>query len=120
MGIVTRFNLETFAHCPLMYSVEGICINESVSASIDAFVDLGKHVSYDPKAAQIIFLGVEASSNTRVAAAEFEYKSSAHLPTRKANAAIPLLNEVLGRAYVVRSLVRNILGASLDLSETDI
>lgn len=73
LGIVTRFDLETFAHSPLMYGGQKIFTNESFGGAIDAFVDLGQHASSDPKAAQILSFAFDVSSNTRVASAELEY-----------------------------------------------
>lgn len=72
-GIVTKFNLETFAHGPQMFGGQRRFFNTSFSAAIDAFVNLGVNAAVDPKAAQFIAITLNAASGTKVAIAELEY-----------------------------------------------
>ncbi|KAH7549081.1 hypothetical protein BM1_10466 [Bipolaris maydis] len=73
VGIVTQFNLETFAHSPLMYGGDRIFTNDSFSAAIDAFVDLAKNAEADPKAIQFLSFVLDTRNNVRLAVAELEY-----------------------------------------------
>ncbi|EMD64664.1 hypothetical protein COCSADRAFT_115541 [Bipolaris sorokiniana ND90Pr] len=73
VGIVTQFNLETFAHGPLMYGGNRVFINESFSAAIDAFVDLAKNVEKDPKATQFLSFALDTRNNMRLAVADLQY-----------------------------------------------
>ncbi|KAI4662457.1 uncharacterized protein J4E79_004747 [Alternaria viburni] len=73
VGIVTTFNLETFAHGPLMLGGQRRFFEESFPAAIDAFVNLGSNRKADPKAAQFLAIFLDAASNTKIAVAELEY-----------------------------------------------
>jgi hypothetical protein len=73
VGIVTRFNLRTFAHGPLMFGGERLFFNSSFPAAIDAFVNLGVHATDDLKAAQYLAIALDATSNTKIAVAQLEY-----------------------------------------------
>jgi hypothetical protein len=72
-GIVTKFNLETFAHGPQMFGGQRRFFNTSFPAAIDAFVNLGVNSANDTKAAQFLAITLNAASNTKVAIAELEY-----------------------------------------------
>ncbi|CAO2647057.1 Nn.00g079790.m01.CDS01 [Neocucurbitaria sp. VM-36] len=72
-GIVTKFNLNTFAHGPQMFGGQRRFFNTSFPAAIDAFVNLGVNAASDPKAAQFLAITTSASTGTRVAIAELEY-----------------------------------------------
>lgn len=72
-GIVTKFNLETFAHGPQMFGGQRRFLEPSFSAAIDAFVNLGVNSADDLKAAQFIAITLNAASNKKVAIAELEY-----------------------------------------------
>lgn len=72
-GIVTKFNLETFAHGPQMFGGQRRFFNTSFPAAIDAFVNLGVNAAKDVKAAQFIAITLNAASGTKVAIAELEY-----------------------------------------------
>jgi FAD/FMN-containing dehydrogenase len=72
-GIVTKFNLETFAHGPQMFGGQRRFFNTSFSAAIDAFVNLGVNSAADTKAAQFMAITLNAPTNTKVAVAELEY-----------------------------------------------
>lgn len=72
-GIVTKFNLETFAHGPQMFGGQRRFFNTSFPAVIDAFVNLGVNAAQDPKAAQFVAITLNAASGTKVAIAELEY-----------------------------------------------
>ncbi|KAG9192583.1 hypothetical protein G6011_11317 [Alternaria panax] len=73
LGIVTRFNLETFPHGPLMLGGQRRFFNTSFPAAIDAFVNLGASIAKDPKAAQFLAIFLDAATNTKIAVAELEY-----------------------------------------------
>jgi FAD/FMN-containing dehydrogenase len=73
LGIVTRFNLETFAHGPQMFGGQRRFFNTSFPAAIDAFINLGFNSGKDTKAAQFMAITLNAASNTKVAIAELEY-----------------------------------------------
>jgi hypothetical protein len=73
VGIVTKFNLETFNHGPLMYGGQRRFFNSSFPAAIDAFVNLGVNAADDPKATQFLAMTLDAASNTKIAVAELEY-----------------------------------------------
>ncbi|KAJ4377188.1 hypothetical protein N0V83_000011 [Neocucurbitaria cava] len=72
-GIVTNFNLNTFAHGPQMFGGQRRFFNTSFPAAIDAFVNLGVNAAQDPKAAQFLAITMGASTGTTVAIAELEY-----------------------------------------------
>jgi hypothetical protein len=72
-GVVTKFNLETFAHGPQMFGGQRRFFNTSFPAAIDAFVNLGVNSGNDTKAAQFMAITLNAASNTKVAIAELEY-----------------------------------------------
>ncbi|KAF1918568.1 hypothetical protein BDU57DRAFT_547586 [Ampelomyces quisqualis] len=72
-GVVTKFNLETFAHGPQMFGGQRRFFDTSFPAAIDAFVNLGVNSADDPKAAQFIAIALDAASNTKVAIAELQY-----------------------------------------------
>ncbi|KAH7135251.1 FAD binding domain-containing protein [Dendryphion nanum] len=72
-GIVTRFNLQTFAHGPLMFGGQRRFFEPSFPAVIDAFVTLGRNAAQDPKAAQFVAIAWNAASNTKFAVAELQY-----------------------------------------------
>jgi hypothetical protein len=72
-GIVTKFNLETFAHGPQMFGGQRRFFNTSFPAAIDAFVNLGFNSRIDTKAAQFMAITLNAPTNTKVAIAELEY-----------------------------------------------
>jgi hypothetical protein len=72
-GIVTKFNLETFAHGPQMFGGQRRFFNTSFPAAIDAFVNLGFNSRIDTKAAQFMAITLNARTNTKVAIAELEY-----------------------------------------------
>jgi hypothetical protein len=72
-AIVTKFNLETFAHGPQMFGGQRRFFNTSFPAAIDAFVNLGVNSANDTKAAQFIAITLNAASGTKVAIAELEY-----------------------------------------------
>ncbi|XP_014552181.1 hypothetical protein COCVIDRAFT_110991 [Bipolaris victoriae FI3] len=73
VGIVTQFNLETFAHGPLMYGGDRVFTNESFSAAIDAFVDVAKNIDKDPKVAQFLSFAIDTRNGMRLAVAELQY-----------------------------------------------
>jgi hypothetical protein len=79
-GIVTKFNLETFAHGPQMFGGQRRFLNTSFPAAIDAFVNLGVNSRNDTKAAQFLALTLVAASNTKVAIAELEYADPVTAP----------------------------------------
>jgi len=79
-GIVTRFNLETFAHGPQMFGGQRRFFNTSHPAAIDAFVNLGVNSANDTKAAQFIAITTNAASGTNVAIAELEYADPVAAP----------------------------------------
>jgi hypothetical protein len=72
-GIVTKFNLETFAHGPQMFGGQRRFFNTSFPAAIDAFVNLGFNSRIDTKAAQFMAITLNAPTNTKVAIVELEY-----------------------------------------------
>jgi FAD/FMN-containing dehydrogenase len=80
-GIVTKFNLETFAHGPQMFGGQRRFFNTSFSAAIDAFVNLGVNSAADTKAAQFMAITLNAPTNTKVAVAELEYADPVAEPT---------------------------------------
>ncbi|KAF1847683.1 FAD-binding domain-containing protein [Cucurbitaria berberidis CBS 394.84] len=73
LGIVTNFNLRTFAHGPQMFGGQRRFFNASFPAAINAFVNLGVNAADDPKAAQFLAITMNAASGTKVAIAELEY-----------------------------------------------
>ncbi|KAF2821970.1 FAD-binding domain-containing protein [Ophiobolus disseminans] len=79
-GIVTKFNLETFAHGPLMFGGQRRFFNTSHPAAIDAFVNLGFNSANDTKAAQFIAITTSAATGTNVAIAELEYADPVAAP----------------------------------------
>jgi len=79
-GIVTKFNLETFAHGPLMFGGTRLFVTPSFPAAIDAFVNLGVNSANDPKAAQIFSITTDAASGTNLAVAELEYADPVAAP----------------------------------------
>ncbi|KAF1940451.1 FAD binding domain-containing protein [Clathrospora elynae] len=72
-GIVTKFNLETFAHGPQMFGGQRSFFNTSFPAAIDAFVNLGVNAADDLKAAQYLAIALDAATGTKVAVAALEY-----------------------------------------------
>lgn len=72
-GIVTKFNLETFAHGPLMFGGEHYFLNTSHQAAIDAFVNLGVNAADDTKAAQYLAVTTIAATGTNIAVAVLQY-----------------------------------------------
>ncbi|EUC42951.1 hypothetical protein COCMIDRAFT_102147 [Bipolaris oryzae ATCC 44560] len=73
VGIVTHFNLETFAHGPLMYGGDRVFTNESFSAAIDAFVDMAKNLEKDPKATEFLSFVLDTRNNMRIAIVDLDY-----------------------------------------------
>ncbi|KAH7380523.1 FAD binding domain-containing protein [Phaeosphaeria sp. MPI-PUGE-AT-0046c] len=72
-GIVTSFELETFAHGPVMFGGQRVFLESSFPSAIDAFVNLGSNPDADPKAAQYLAIALDVASNTRIAVAELTY-----------------------------------------------
>jgi hypothetical protein len=73
IGIVTKFNLKTFPHGPLMFGGQRRFLEPSFPSVIDAFVNLGINAATDTKAAQFIAITLNAATNTKIAIAELEY-----------------------------------------------
>ncbi|OAG24666.1 FAD-binding domain-containing protein [Alternaria alternata] len=73
LALVTKFNLETFAHGPLMFGGQRRFLSSSFPAAIDAFVNLGTSIAKYPKAAQFLAIILDAATNTQIAIAELEY-----------------------------------------------
>ncbi|KAH3957243.1 hypothetical protein HBI70_237070 [Parastagonospora nodorum] len=72
-AIVTKFNLETFSHGPLMFGGHLHYDNTSFPALFDALVKLGESSADDTKATQMISLVFNATTGTQMAIAELEY-----------------------------------------------
>lgn len=71
-GIVTRFDLETFAHGPQMFGGSIQFLDTSFPGAIDAFVNLGNNAAKDPKAAQFLSIGL-LGPGIPLAIAQLEY-----------------------------------------------
>ncbi|KAF2850564.1 FAD-binding domain-containing protein [Plenodomus tracheiphilus IPT5] len=72
LAIVTRFDLQTFAHGPQMFGGTRQFMNTSFPGAIDAFVNLGNNAAADPKAAQFLSTGL-AGPGLEVAIAQLEH-----------------------------------------------
>lgn len=80
LGIVTKFNLETFTHGPKMFGGQRRFLEPSFPAALDAFVNLAHLESADPKATQFLTYGLDVASGTKLAIAELEYADAVEEP----------------------------------------
>jgi FAD/FMN-containing dehydrogenase len=72
-GIVTKFNLETFAHGPLMFGGQRVFLTPSFPQALDAFTNLGFNSAKDTKAAQYLAIAVDVASGTQLGVGQLEY-----------------------------------------------